>query len=196
MQAPTLVRTCLHALVPAGALIFNTRVFLKSSIALHHNCNWIHSAICPVFIPNSHWLTPSIPSHRRLPAPTGTGLKEHLSHHSCQFTAATRQYRGWGIAPFHPPTTSEDLSRATGMELLRNSCQVAQRALLGLHTLTCPRKSLPALCLCVAAQFLTWNFPLRLRPTSVLQQATSPAFPGAVTTLQEVPEPALLPSWH
>lgn len=82
------------------------------------------------------------------------------------------------------------------MELLRNSCQVAQRALLGLHTLTCPRKSLPALCLCVAAQFLTWNFPPRLRPTSAPQKATSPAFPGAVTSPQEVPEPALLPSWH
>lgn len=44
------------------------------------------------------------------------------------------------------------------MELLRNSCQVAERALLGLHALTCPRKSLPALCLCVAAQFLMLNY--------------------------------------
>lgn len=33
-----------------------------------------------------------------------------------------------------------------------------KQSLLGLHTLTCPRKSLPVLCLCVVAQFLMLNY--------------------------------------
>lgn len=50
------------------------------------------------------------------------------------------------------------------MERLRNSCQVAETGSLGLHTPTCPRKSLPVLCLCVAAQFLTLNYFLTHSP--------------------------------
>ena len=59
-----------------------------SSIALHQNCQLNSQCYLPVFNPNSHWLTTSVLSHKRLPTPTGTGLKEHLQghHQSYQFT--------------------------------------------------------------------------------------------------------------
>lgn len=95
---PTPARTCLHALVPAGGLIFNTRVFLKSSIALHHNCQLDSQCYLPGLYSKFSLATPSIPSHKRFPALPGTDLKEHLSHQSCQFTSTAaetqQQYRG------------------------------------------------------------------------------------------------------
>lgn len=79
---------------------FNTRVFLMSGIALHQNCQLNSQCYLPVFNPNSHWLTTSVFSHKRLPTPTGAGLKEHLQghHQSCQFisTAVETLPQTWG----------------------------------------------------------------------------------------------------
>lgn len=126
-----------------------------SSIALHQNCHLNSRSYLPTFNPNSHWLTTSVLSQKRLPTPTSTGLKEHLQghHQSCQFTSTagemlpeTWHYRFpiQRIGSISLPSSHHLKGSLWSYqnEMAQTAAKWLEQALLGLHTLACPKQCL------------------------------------------------------